>query len=59
MMKVFVTGGTGAIGKFLLPLLLDNKHEVVALTRSVIKAAELPRFHARSLCRGCGVIRAT
>jgi 2-alkyl-3-oxoalkanoate reductase len=40
-MKVFVTGGTGAIGKFLLPLLLDNKHEVVALTRSVIKAAEL------------------
>ncbi len=40
-MKVFVTGGTGAIGKFLLPLLLDNKHEVVALTRSVTKAAEL------------------
>jgi nucleoside-diphosphate-sugar epimerase len=40
-MKIFVTGGTGAIGKFLLPLLLDNKHEVVALTRSVIKAAQL------------------
>jgi nucleoside-diphosphate-sugar epimerase len=40
-MKVFVTGGTGAIGKFLLPLLLENKHEVVALTRSVIKAAKL------------------
>ena len=40
-MKVFVTGGTGVIGKFLLPLLLDNKHEVVALTRSVTKAAEL------------------
>ena len=40
-MKVFVTGGTGAIGKFLLPLLVENKHEVVALTRSVTKAAEL------------------
>src|SRR4051812_28714507 len=40
-MKVFVTGGTGAIGKFLLPLLRENKHEVVALTRSVIKAAQL------------------
>ncbi|HEY6088214.1 MAG TPA: NAD(P)-dependent oxidoreductase [Gemmatimonadaceae bacterium] len=40
-MKVLVTGGTGAIGKFLLPLLVENKHEVTALTRSVIKAAQL------------------
>ena len=40
-MKVLVTGGTGAIGKFLLPLLLENKHEVVAFTRSVIKAPQL------------------
>src|SRR4030088_163707 len=40
-MKVLVTGGTGAIGKFLLPRLLENKHEGVALTRSVAKAALL------------------
>src|SRR5882762_3256860 len=40
-MKVLVTGGTGAIGKFLLPLLVENKHEVVALTRSVTKAEQL------------------
>ena len=40
-MKVFVTGGTGAIGKFLLPLLVENKHEVVALTRSATKASKL------------------
>ncbi|MEA2764188.1 MAG: hypothetical protein QOK07_592 [Gemmatimonadaceae bacterium] len=40
-MRVLVTGGTGAIGKFLLPLLLEGKHEVTALTRSVTKAPEL------------------
>src|SRR4030088_1572432 len=40
-MKVLVTGGTGAIGKFLLPLLVENRHEVVALTRSVTKADQL------------------
>jgi nucleoside-diphosphate-sugar epimerase len=40
-MKVFVTGGTGAIGQFLLPLLVENKHEVVALTRSAGKATKL------------------
>jgi len=41
IMKVLVTGGTGAIGKFLLPLLVENKHEVVALTRSASKAGLL------------------
>lgn len=40
-MKVFVTGGTGAIGRFLLPLLVENKYEVVALTRSADKATRL------------------
>jgi nucleoside-diphosphate-sugar epimerase len=40
-MKIFVTGGTGAIGKFLVPLLVENRHEVVALTRSANKAVLL------------------
>jgi len=40
-MRVFVTGGTGAIGKFLLPLLVENKHDVIALTRSPSKAVQL------------------
>jgi len=42
-MKVFVTGGTGALGKFLLPQLLENGHEVVALTRSADKAELIER----------------
>src|SRR2546423_748023 len=43
-MKIFVTGATGAIGKFLLPLLLENRHEVVALTRSPDKAEPLDKM---------------
>lgn len=43
-MKVFVTGGTGAIGRFLLPQLLEGGHEVVALTRSQVKAELLDRM---------------
>src|SRR5207248_10129304 len=43
-MKSFVTGGTGAIGKFLLPLLLEDRHEVVALTRSPDKAEPLDKM---------------
>ncbi len=33
-MNVFVAGGTGAIGKQLIPQLVDARHEVVATTRS-------------------------
>ncbi len=33
-MKLFVAGGTGAIGKQLVPQLVDAGHEVVATTRS-------------------------
>jgi nucleoside-diphosphate-sugar epimerase len=42
-MKIFVAGATGAIGKFLLPQLLEKGHEVVALTRSADKAVLLEK----------------
>src|SRR4051812_699586 len=48
-MKVFVTGGTGAIGRFLLPQLLDGGHEVVALTRSPAKAELIDRTGATAV----------
>jgi nucleoside-diphosphate-sugar epimerase len=37
-MRVFVAGSTGAIGKFLVPHLVENGHEVVALVRAAHKA---------------------
>jgi nucleoside-diphosphate-sugar epimerase len=36
-MKVFVAGATGAVGRRLVPLLVDRGHEVVATTRSAAK----------------------
>jgi nucleoside-diphosphate-sugar epimerase len=45
-MKIFVTGGTGAIGRFLIPQLLENRHEVVALTRSPNKAVLIENMGA-------------
>jgi len=40
-MRVFVAGATGAIGKRLVPMLVANGHEVVAMTRSAQKADRL------------------
>jgi nucleoside-diphosphate-sugar epimerase len=37
MTKIFLTGATGAIGTRLLPLLVENGYEVVAMTRSPAK----------------------
>ena len=37
-MKVFVTGGTGVIGRRVLPLLVEAGHSVTALARSADKA---------------------
>jgi nucleoside-diphosphate-sugar epimerase len=43
MMRIFLAGATGAIGRRLAPLLLQASHEVTGTTRSVDKAAELDR----------------
>src|SRR5688572_27649076 len=45
-MNVFVAGGTGAIGKSLVPHLLETGHEVVALARTSQKARELQMLGA-------------
>jgi uncharacterized protein YbjT (DUF2867 family) len=38
-MRVFLAGATGVLGRRLLPLLVENGHEVHGLTRSTDKAA--------------------
>ncbi|MCS6304258.1 MAG: NAD(P)-dependent oxidoreductase [Nitrospira sp.] len=40
-MKVFVAGSTGAIGRVLVPQLVENGHEVIALVRNDRKAESL------------------
>jgi 2-alkyl-3-oxoalkanoate reductase len=40
-MRVFLAGATGVIGTQLVPQLLNAGHEVTAMTRSVLRAAQL------------------
>jgi nucleoside-diphosphate-sugar epimerase len=47
--NVFVAGASGAIGRQLLPLLLDAGHEVTAMTRSERNAVELRTAGARAV----------
>ena len=42
-MRVFLAGASGAIGRRLVPLLLDTGHETTGATRSIQKASELER----------------
>lgn len=46
-MKVFVTGGTGAIGQYAVPRLIADGHAVTALARTPEKAAALDRHGAQ------------
>ena len=48
-MKVFVAGGSGAMGMRLVPQLLSAGHEVVAVTRSAGKAGRLRALGAEAV----------
>jgi nucleoside-diphosphate-sugar epimerase len=48
-MKVFVAGGTGALGTRLIPKLRSAGHEVFATTRSPQKADEIGRLGAKGV----------
>ena len=45
-MNIFIAGGTGAIGRLLVPLLVNAGHKVVALTRSADRASQLKQMGA-------------
>jgi nucleoside-diphosphate-sugar epimerase len=47
-MKVFVAGATGALGKQLVPQLVERGHEVVGMTRSKTRAALIEEQGARA-----------
>jgi 2-alkyl-3-oxoalkanoate reductase len=48
-MRVFVTGATGALGRFLVPGLIAAGHEVTATTRTPAKVAQLRDAGAESV----------
>lgn len=47
--KIFVAGGSGAIGRSLVPKLVAEGHEVVAMTRSAERAASLEAMGASAV----------
>lgn len=48
-MRIFVAGSSGAIGKFLVPYLVEAGHDVVGLVRSAEKGKALEAIGARSV----------
>jgi 2-alkyl-3-oxoalkanoate reductase len=48
-MRVLVAGASGAIGRFLIPQLLEAGHDVVGMTRRHDKAAALTELGARGI----------
>jgi nucleoside-diphosphate-sugar epimerase len=47
-MRVFVAGGTGVVGRFLLPQLVEDGHEVIALVRAAQKTREVEALGAKA-----------
>lgn len=45
-MNIFIAGGTGAIGRLLVPLLVNAGHKVVALARTAERTAKLEQMGA-------------
>jgi len=48
-MKLFIIGGTGLVGSYLLPRLVENGNEVYALTRSKNKTERIEKLGAHSI----------
>jgi nucleoside-diphosphate-sugar epimerase len=47
-MHVFIAGATGAVGRSLIPLLIEHGHEVTGTTRSAHRAAQLEELGAHA-----------
>ena len=45
-MNIFIAGGSGAIGRVLVPLLVSEGHNVVALTRFAERTSQLEKAGA-------------
>jgi len=48
-MKILVIGGTGLVGSYLLPRLVENRHEVFALTRDENKMERIGKLGATGI----------
>ena len=48
-MNVFIAGGTGAIGRLLVPLMVEAGHRVVSLTRAAERASQLEQMGAKAV----------
>ena len=48
-MKILVIGGTGLVGSYLLPILVEKGNEVYALTRTIDKIERINKLGAFGL----------